>query len=123
MGIAWQGAIPSAAAMKRKDDLVPFKQVADEVGTSRTSLWRAARSDIPGFPAPVIIRRLVYWKRQDLERLDEALLRYRGRVKFERERQARQKIELLKKTNAMSKRTWHSPPPSLPQPDLFDRRS
>lgn len=106
----------------KRDDLVPLKRVAEEVGMSRTSLWRAARSDIADFPAPVVIRRLVYWKRQDMERLDAALLRYRGRVKFERDREANQKIERLKKkTKPPSKRARPQADDSLPQPDLFDR--
>lgn len=106
----------------KRDDLVPLKRVAEEVGMSRTSLWRAARSDIPDFPAPVVIRRLVYWKRQDMERLDAALLRYRGRVKFERDREANQKIERLKKkAKPPSKRVRPPTDENLPQPDLFDR--
>lgn len=110
--------------MKKRDDLIPLKQVAEEVGMSRTSLWRACRSDIPDFPAPVIIRRLVYWKKQDLERLDAALLRYRGRVKFERAREAEQKIKRLKRNSkpAVKRRKGGAPPqPDLPQPDLFER--
>lgn len=108
--------------MRKRDDLVPLKKVAEEVGMSRTSLWRATRSDIADFPAPVVIRRLVYWKRQDMERLDAALLRYRGRVKFERDREANQKIERLKKkTKPPSKRARTPADDNLPQPDLFDR--
>jgi predicted DNA-binding transcriptional regulator AlpA len=108
----------------KKDDLIPLKVVAEEVGMSRTSLWRATRSEIPGFPRPVVIRRLVYWKRKDIERLDEALTRYRGRVSFERQRQARQKIERLKKKNAKpSRRPRSSFPATPPQLDLFDRRT
>lgn len=106
--------------MRKGGDLIPLKRVAEEVGMSRTSLWRATRSDIPDFPPPVVIRRLVYWKRQDMERLDAALLRYRGRVDFERQREAKQRIERLKKTRPTSTpRQLSAKRP--PHPDLFDR--
>ncbi len=108
----------------KKDDLIPFKIVAEEVGMSRTSLWRARRSNIPGFPAPIVIRRLVYWRRQDLERLDEALLRYSGRVNFERQREARRKVERLqKRSKPAAKRVRAVRQAKPPQPDLFDRRT
>lgn len=83
--------------MKADDDLMPLKAVVQDLGVSRTTLWRAARSDIAGFPAPTIVRRLVYWRRDELERLEDALMRYRGRVKFEQGRNAQQRIERLKK--------------------------
>ncbi|MBX3429984.1 MAG: hypothetical protein KF779_10410 [Hyphomonadaceae bacterium] len=108
--------------MKKRDDLVPLKQVAEEVGMSRTSLWRACRSNIPDFPAPLVIRRLVYWRRDDLERLDAALMRYLGRVHFERQREATQKIERLKrKSRAPAKRSRQLSSRTKPsEPDLFE---
>lgn len=111
--------------MKKRDDLIPLKQVAEEVGMSRTSLWRATRSNIPDFPAPVVIRRFVYWRREDLERLDAALMRYLGRVNFERQREANQKIERLKwKSKTPAKRSRQPAPLTDPrEPDLFDRQT
>lgn len=104
--------------MKRKD-LVPFKAVAEDMGMSRASIWRARKSGIPGFPEPVVIRRLVYWKKTDLTALEDALFRYRGRIAFEREREASRKIATLKRAKAAASRKR---PPALaprPQPNLF----
>lgn len=106
--------------MARKDELVPLKLVAEEVGMSRTSLWRAARSAIAGFPPPVVIRRLVYWRRQDLDRLDDALARYRGRVEFERQREAQRRIaRLQQKLKRAPKRSRPDVKLLVPQQDLF----
>jgi predicted DNA-binding transcriptional regulator AlpA len=84
----------------KKGDLVPYKVVLAEMGVSRNTMWRAARSNIAGFPPPIVIRRLVFWKRGDLERLEEALMRYQGRCAFERQRSANKKVASLKKTKA-----------------------
>lgn len=81
--------------MKRAD-LVPLKQVAAQLGVSRATIWRARTSGIAGFPAPVMLSRYVFWKRSDLERLEDALLRYQGRVKFEAGRKAQARIDALK---------------------------
>lgn len=86
--------------MKAKDDLIPAKVIVDEFCVSRTTLWRASKSNIPGFPDPVIIRRLVYWRRGDLDRLEEALMRYLGRIAFERQREAQRKVGELKRAVA-----------------------
>lgn len=67
----------------RRDDLVPLKAVTLALGVSRTTLWRALRSDIPGMPAPRIIGRRVYFRRSDLPRLELALDGYEGRRVFE----------------------------------------
>jgi len=66
--------------------LVPQKRVAADLGVSRSSLWRASRSAIPGFPAPVIVRARVYWREADLPALKAALERFEGRTAFERAR-------------------------------------
>jgi predicted DNA-binding transcriptional regulator AlpA len=89
--------------MKRRD-LVPLKVVAEEMGMSRASLWRARQSEIPGFPEPVIIRQLVYWRKGDLEKLEAALLQYRGRIAFERNREAGRKIKAAERSRSASKK-------------------
>jgi predicted DNA-binding transcriptional regulator AlpA len=66
--------------------LVPQKRVAAELGVSRSSLWRASRSAIPGFPPPVVLRARVYWREADLPALKTALQRFQGRKAFEKER-------------------------------------
>lgn len=81
--------------MKRAE-LLALKVVAAEIGISRTSLWRAARSSIEDFPAPVRIRGRVYWKRSELDQLETALMSYRGRCVFEHNRDALRRLAALK---------------------------
>jgi hypothetical protein len=102
-------------------DLAPQKVVADDLCVSLVTLWRARRSDIPGFPPPVILRNQVFWKRSDLDRLENALLQYRGRVAFERVREAEAKMARLKVQAAQWGRRKRRRCAPRPQPDLFDR--
>jgi predicted DNA-binding transcriptional regulator AlpA len=67
-------------------DLLPQKRVAAELGISRSSLWRASRSFIPGFPSPIVLRARIYWREADLPALKAALQRFQGRKAFEKER-------------------------------------
>jgi|CXWL01.1.fsa_nt_gi predicted DNA-binding transcriptional regulator AlpA len=106
--------------MKLKDHL-PLKAVADDLGVSRWTLWRAARSDIADFPAPVVLRRRVYWKKSQLEALEAALLQFQGRCTFDRKRRHQKlaKKVALAKRNAGPKQK-QSRPETLPgQRDLF----
>jgi predicted DNA-binding transcriptional regulator AlpA len=103
----------------KRSDLVPFKVVVEEMGLSRASIWRAAQSDIPGFPKPVIIRRLVYWKKAVLTALEDALFRYKGRIAFGREREASRKIAAMKRAKAAAPRKRPQASAPRPQRDLF----
>ncbi len=106
--------------MKLKDHL-PLKAVADELGVSRWTLWRAARSDIADFPAPIIVRRRVYWKKTQIEALEAALLQYQGRCAFDRRRRhvkAARKLAQAKRTARPKQKALQEAP--LPgQRDLF----
>ncbi len=62
--------------MKAPPDLVPQKVVADDLCVSLATLWRARRSNLPGFPAPVIVRNMVFWRKADLGKLEDALMQY-----------------------------------------------
>jgi len=105
----------------KRDERIPLRRVLKELGISRATFWRARQSNIPGFPEPIIVRRAIFWKRNELERLEEALLRYQGRVKFEGQRKAQKKIDSLKtRARPSKKRKSRSSEPALPQPDLFD---
>lgn len=100
-------------------DLVPQKRVAAELGVSRSSLWRASRSAIPGFPSPVLLRARVYWLRTDLPALRAAMDRFQGRSAFEAERRhAKARAALAEATGLKPKRRKQAS--ALPQPDLFD---
>lgn len=106
--------------MKLKDHL-PLKAVADELGVSRWTLWRAARSDIADFPAPLIIRRRVYWKRTQIEALEAALLQYQGRCAFDRRRRHGKVVRKLAQAKRVARpKQKTSPDAPLPgQRDLF----
>ena len=105
----------------KKSDLIPLKVVAEEVGMSRASLWRARNSDLPGFPEPVVIRQLVYWRKGDLDKLEAALLQYRGRVAFERNRDACRRVEALERSRRATKKRAKRANASAAglQPNLF----
>ena len=103
----------------RMKDLVPQKRVAAELGVSRSSLWRASRSAIPGFPSPVVLRARVYWVRSDLPALRIAMDRFQGRSAFEAERRhAKARAALAEATGLKPKRRKQAS--AIPQPDLFD---
>lgn len=83
--------------MKFPRDLVPQKVIADDLCVSIVTLWRARRSGIPGFPEPVVIRNMVFWRKADVEQLEDALMRFEGRGKFERDRtSSRRNAELAR---------------------------
>jgi len=99
-------------------DLVPQKRIAAELGVSRSSLWRASRSSIPGFPPPIVVRARVYWQRSDLPALKAALDRFQGRKAFEKERRhAKARAALAEATRLKAKRRKGTA--ILRQPDLF----
>ncbi|MEZ5994699.1 MAG: hypothetical protein R3C25_03015 [Hyphomonadaceae bacterium] len=68
----------------RTRELMAMKEVAYEVGVSIVTLWRASRCNLPGFPAPIVVRRKVFWRRSELTALEDSLMYYKGRGDFER---------------------------------------
>lgn len=99
-------------------DLVPQKRIAAELGISRSSLWRASRSSIPGFPPPIVLRRRVYWREADVLALKAALERFQGRKAFEKERRhAKARAAVAEATGLKPKRRKRTA--ILRQPDLF----
>ncbi|GIK48853.1 MAG: hypothetical protein KJZ75_15485 [Hyphomonadaceae bacterium] len=103
--------------MKVPPDLVPQKVVADDLCVSLATLWRARRSNLPGFPAPVIVRNMVFWRKADLGKLEDALMQFQGRGKFEQERQRTKRIAAMAKTQP--KRIKRARRPDERQRDLF----
>jgi len=88
--------------MRIPKDLVPQKAVAEDLCVSLVTLWRARRSGLSDFPEPVVLRNMIFWKKQDLQQLEDALLRFEGRGKFEADRIRAQRNEaLLKKLPAV----------------------
>ncbi|MDP3736447.1 MAG: hypothetical protein Q8R02_03600 [Hyphomonadaceae bacterium] len=69
--------------MKFPRDLVPQKAIAADLCVSLVTLWRARQSGIPGFPEPVVIRNMIFWRRDDVQQLEDALMKFEGRGKFE----------------------------------------
>lgn len=83
--------------MRIPSNLVPQKAVADDLCVSLVTLWRARQSNIPDFPEPVIIRNMVFWRKEDVQQLEDALMNFEGRGKFEDARiRARRNSELEK---------------------------
>jgi hypothetical protein len=105
--------------MKVPIDLLPQKVVADDLCVSLATLWRARRSNLPGFPAPVIIRNMVFWRRGDLGKLEDVLMQFQGRGKFEQERERSKRIAVMTRARPQSKRTKRPRRPDERQRDLF----
>lgn len=103
--------------MKLKNYL-PLKAVVEDLGVSRWTLWRAAASDIAGFPQPTRVGRQIYWKKSEIEALEAALLRFKGRCVFDRKRKHEKKVRALKRTGALAQP--HKDARRVAQSDLFD---
>lgn len=102
--------------MKLKDYL-PLKAVVEDLGVSRWTLWRASRSGIAGYPKATKVGRQIFWKKSELDALEDALMRFEGRCVFDAKRQHERKVKALTKTRAAAaprKRT-----PRAIQRDLF----
>ena len=105
--------------MKAPPDLVPQKVVADDLCVSLATLWRARRSNLPGFPAPVIVRNMVFWRKADLGKLEDALMQFAGRGKFEQERERSKRIAAMTKARSQPKRIKRARRADERQRDLF----
>lgn len=103
----------------KRSELVPLKVVVEDLCVSATTLWRASKMKLPGWPAPVVIRRLIYWRKADLAALEEALLRFEGRGSFERQRDHAKKVKALTKARAVKRRRRDGASPDPSQKQLF----
>jgi len=65
-----------------RDKRLGVKEVIEELGVSRTTFWRA-RAGLHDFPEPLKIGGLLYWRPSQLDAVEQALNRFRGRCKFE----------------------------------------
>ncbi len=106
--------------MRIPKDLVPQKVVAEDLCVSLVTLWRARQSNILGFPAPTIIRMQIYWKKSELQALEDALMQFRGRSAFERNRDHARRVQALDNGRRPSKRKPRRAPRRNPsQQELF----
>jgi len=90
--------------MRFPKDLVPQKAVADDLCVSLVTLWRARQSGIPGFPEPVVIRNMIFWRKDDVQQLEDALMKFEGRGKFESQRVQAKRHAAMEKVLANSKK-------------------
>ncbi|PZO48610.1 MAG: hypothetical protein DCF16_16085 [Alphaproteobacteria bacterium] len=90
--------------MKFPADLMHQKAVAEDLCVSLVTLWRARHSNLPGFPAPVIYRNMVFWRKCDLGRLEDALMKFEGRSKFEERRFYSRRVAALASARPQPKR-------------------
>lgn len=105
--------------MRFPKDLVPQKAVADDLCVSLVTLWRARQSGIPGFPEPVIIRNMIFWRKDDVQQLEDALLKFEGRGRFEADRQREARNERLMSQLPKPKRQRRVREPDQRQLDFF----
>ena len=105
--------------MRFPADLVPQKVVADDLCVSIVTLWRARRSGIPGFPEPIVIRNMIFWRKDDVGRLEDALLRFEGRGEFEKRRTGDRRNASLLNSRSKARRQKGLLPSDQRQLDLF----
>jgi hypothetical protein len=98
--------------MKFPKNLVPQKAVAEDLCVSLVTLWRARRSGIPDFPEPVILRNMVFWRTDDIQQLEDALMRFEGRGKFEGERARAKRTAAMPRPQLKAKRRPRATPPN-----------
>jgi hypothetical protein len=79
---------PPLRGRRLREQCWPLQQTAYELAVSRWTLWRASRSDLPGFPAPIIVSGRRYWKKSDIGKLEDAFMFFEGRCAFDRKRKA-----------------------------------
>jgi predicted DNA-binding transcriptional regulator AlpA len=83
-------------------DYLPLKAIVEDLGVSRWTLWRAARSDMTDFPKPKKVGRQLYWRKTELDALQAALLRFDGRCVFDRKRGHEKKVRALTRLRAVA---------------------
>lgn len=91
--------------MKFPADLVPQKVVASDLCVSLVTLWRARQSGIPGFPQPVVIRKMIFWRKEDVQQLEDALMQFEGRGRFEADRARAKSSAAIKRELSKVKRS------------------
>lgn len=79
---------PPLRGRRLRQECWSLTETAYELAVSRWTLWRAARSDLPGFPEPIIVSKRLYWRKKDLGRLEDAMMFFEGRCAFDRKRKA-----------------------------------
>jgi len=105
--------------MKFPSDLVPQKAVAADLCVSLVTLWRARQSGIPDFPEPIVIRNMIFWRKGDVQQLEDALMKFEGRGKFEAELERATRNERLISRLPKLKRQRRVRQPDSRQLDFF----
>lgn len=105
--------------MKLKE-LVPLKAVVEDLCVSKSTLWRARQSNLPGFPKPTILRRQVFWRKSELDALETALMQFAGRSAFDAQRaNAKTVAAIMKRKRAAKPKRRQSPRRNATQQELF----
>lgn len=86
---------------------------------SLVTLWRARNAGIPHFPEPVILRGMIFWRKCDLDKLEDVVLKFNGRTKFEERRDHTKRLAALTKAHPQSRRAKRSKRTDERQQDLF----
>mgnify|MGYP000433303693 CR=1 FL=1 len=90
--------------MRIPKDLVPQKVVAEDLCVSLVTLWRARKSNLPNFPEPIVMKNMIFWRQKDLPRLEDALLRFRGRAEYEKQRRLEKAAAALSRVRGTAAR-------------------
>ena len=105
-------------------DLIPYKVALWRLNTSRTNFWRALKWSGRDAPSPIIKRRKVFWREQDLPDLSRLLDAFEGRCVFEAQLKAqrtREAAERAKRTPYRKRSSRQRPDPR--QMELFSSAS
>jgi predicted DNA-binding transcriptional regulator AlpA len=71
------------------EQLLSARKVKERYDVSRMCLWRWERDPEVNFPAPLMIRKRLYWRQSDLEAWERDRIRKRPKMKARRGAEAR----------------------------------
>ncbi len=91
------------------DQLFPRIGVATsrsgEVAIEASGVTRpVTQSGIPGFPEPVIIRNMIFWRKDEVQQLEDALMKFEGRGRFEADRSRAKRAVIIERELSKVKR-------------------
>ena len=105
--------------MRFPSNLLPQKVIAEDLCVSVVTLWRARQSNIPDFPEPVVVRNMIFWRKEDVQQLEDALMKFEGRGKFEADRLRATRNERLMSQLPRPRRQRRGHQPDQRQLDFF----
>ena len=111
--------------MAPDNDLVPLKRVLTLCNISRATLWRVSRAGVEGFPRATKQNGRIYWGKDQLAAIKDAISKFEGRTVFDQRRanarraKERQRERLICGKEAKLGRRRRASAKPLAQGDLF----